>query len=186
MAKAAKTVTAVGKTPSKGKTQFQPGNDWWKKRATHGREKIFTSPEAMEEAAIEYFKHAASTIVYEGKPRPLSLEALCVFLGVNSAYFRQFEARIRNNEIENGADFSTVIGNIKEIINVQQYEGALTGMYKENIIARKLGLHDTTNIQHSGAIDMPAPIIQVNSSGVSLASNENQVDVPDDKKEGDV
>lgn len=155
---------------------FDTGNQWWKLRSKHGTDKIFASPEIMEAAAIEYFQHAAETKVYEDKPRPLSLGALCVFLGVNSAYFRNFEARIRAGEITNGSDFSTVIANIKEIIDVQQYEGAVTGMYKENIIARKLGLHDTHNLNHAGLENLPAPVFQIQDTGVPLAGSESEVE----------
>lgn len=184
MAKAAK-----GKTTPKGDTRFKPGNDWWKKRTKHGIDKIFGTPEIMEEAIMEYFQHAMATEIKVGeltKHRPFSMNALCVFLRVNSRYFAQFEARIANNEIERGSDFSTVIQNAKEIINTEQFEGAVLGKYKENIIARKLGLHDTTNLNHSGAIDMPAPTINVLSAGVPLASKETDVEIPEDKKEGEV
>lgn len=165
------------------------GNQWWRRRSRHGIELTFKTPELMWEGAAEYFEAAEKDIITVGnerKNRPFSMEALCIFLGVNTAYFRQFEARIAAGEIKNGNDFSTVINTIKEIIKIQQRDGAITGKYKENIISRMLGLHDHTSIQHSGAIDMPAPIIQVNTSGTPLASKESDVEVPEDKKEGGV
>ena len=32
------------------------GNQWWKLRAKHGREKIFANPDLLWESACEYFE----------------------------------------------------------------------------------------------------------------------------------
>ncbi len=36
--------------------KFQPGNQIWKLRSKHGRDKLFASPDLLWEAAIEYFQ----------------------------------------------------------------------------------------------------------------------------------
>jgi len=35
------------------------GNEFWKARSKHGRDKIFTTPEILWEAACEYFEWVA-------------------------------------------------------------------------------------------------------------------------------
>ena len=45
-----------------------------------------------------------------------------------------------------GKDFSKVIRDIKDIIEVQKFEGASAGLLNANIIARDLGLADTKQL----------------------------------------
>ena len=124
------------------------GNQFWKMRAKHGRDHIFKTPEALWEAAQEYFEATDerkwNRTEFNGKDAvkcdvpietPYTLTGLCLFLGVNTAYFRQFKA-----EGENAKDFSTVIARIEEIIYTQKFEGAAVGIFQPMIIARDLGL----------------------------------------------
>jgi len=46
------------------------------------------------------------------------------------------------NKDDRYADFAPIIRAIKTIIEADQFDGAVAGIYKENIIARKLGLAD--------------------------------------------
>lgn len=127
------------------------GNQFWKLRSKHGREKIFTTPEILWEAATEYFawcdKHpwmrseAVKGGVNSGKvveapvSRPYTLTGLCLYLDVSSNYFRNFKG-------EASEEFMTVITRIEEIIYTQKFEGAAVGAFNANIIARDLGLAD--------------------------------------------
>lgn len=122
------------------------GNQFWKLRSKHGRDKLFSTPELLWEAACEYFEWCNENpwIVKKMKtPRPYTLSGLCFYLGCNEAYFRQFEK-------EANKDFSTVINDIKTVIETQQFEGASVGAFNANIIARKLGLSDKTDVTSGG------------------------------------
>lgn len=130
-------------------------NRFWEARAKHGRETIFDSPVAMWEAAVEYFNynedHPRYELDFRGKDatevelpklQPLSIEGLCLFWNVNTAYLRQFKSTIAATTGVNAKDFTTIITRIEEVIFKQQYDGAASGFLNQNIIARKLGLSE--------------------------------------------
>lgn len=129
------------------------GNQFWKLRSKHGRDKIFATPEIMLEACNEYFEHQSNQVWnkvdYRGKDAnkvliptssPFTLTGLCIFLGVNTVYFTQFEKDCTK-------DFSKVITHIREVIFTQKFEGAAIGAYNANIIARDLGLIDKKELE---------------------------------------
>lgn len=130
------------------------GNRFWEVRAKHGRDKIFATPEAMWESAIEYFDWVEDNplekaIVYQGEVsddceslmRAMTIKGLCIFWGVNSDYLTDFMDNL-DIETDQGKDFSRVIKTIREIIETQKFEGASAGLLNPNIIARDLGLAD--------------------------------------------
>ncbi|MCB0473244.1 MAG: DNA-packaging protein [Flavobacteriaceae bacterium] len=144
------------------------GNDFWKLRSKHGRDLIFSSPDAMWEAACEYFQWCIDNPLKEeeivkykdyyekvelNKMRPFTLIGVCHYMDVNEAYFRQFEE-------EKHKEFSTVITRIREVIYKQKFEGAASGFLNPNIIARDLGLIDKTENknEHSGEIKITREI----------------------------
>ena len=132
------------------------GNEFWKLRSKHGRDKIFATPEIMKEACYEYFQHQSeqtwNKIDYKGKeverveiptPSPFTLTGMCLYLGVNTKYFTEFEK-------DCSKDFSEVITHVREIIYTQKFEGAAVGAYNGNIIARDLGLADKKEVDSTG------------------------------------
>jgi hypothetical protein len=136
------------------------GNQFWKLRSKHGRDKLFETPDLLWEAACEYFQWCENTPFYkcEAKTvnigdyqsqieiakiptiRPFTLHGLCIYLGCHSKYFNDFEAA-------NHKDFSNVITRIKEIIYEQKFTGAASGFFNANIIARDLGLADKREVE---------------------------------------
>lgn len=129
------------------------GNQFWKLRSKHGRDKIFETPEIMLEACYEYFEYQSkqtwNKIDYRGKDvqevliptsSPFTLTGLCIFLGVNTVYFTQFEKTCSK-------DFSKVITHVRDVIYKQKFEGATVGTYNANIIARDLGLVDKKELE---------------------------------------
>lgn len=131
-------------------------NQFWKLRAKNGRDKIFESPKEMLEACYEYFEHQSkqiwNKIDFKGKEAerveiptasPFTLTGLCIYLGVNTKYFTEFEKNCSK-------DFSEVITHIRDIIYNQKFEGAAVGAYNANIIARDLGLKDSSDITTGG------------------------------------
>jgi len=63
---------------------------------------------------------------------PFTLNSLCIFLGVNTDYFRTFKSQLSDGE----KDFNTVITHVREVIYTQKFEGAAVGAYNANIISR--------------------------------------------------
>jgi len=155
---------AINKPKDKNKGGAPIGNQFWKLRSKHGRDKLFATPELMLEAAYEYFQWCDNNpwikndVVKGGEQagmklaieteRPYTLTGLCLYLGCSSSYFRVFKSELE----EDPQDFLTVITRIEEVIETQQFEGAAVGAFNANIIARKLGLSDKK--EHSGALEV--------------------------------
>lgn len=132
------------------------GNQFWKKRAKHGREKIFKTPKELWDAAVEYFEYTDTRTIdkidFKGKDNkrvaiptsvPYTIMSLCIFFDTHSSYWRNFKRECKEKELK---DFSAVIKRIEEIIYNQKFEGAAAGQYNANIIARDLGLKDASEI----------------------------------------
>lgn len=149
------------------------GNQFWKLRNKHGRDKLFSTPELLWEAACEYFhwcdenpwlkKEAIKSGDRAGElidlpiSRPYTIHGLCLYLDCNTRYFTQFKANLPEDE----KDFSTIITRIEEAIYCQKFEGASVGAYNASIIARDLGLADKSELKHSGDRDNPVTIFQL-------------------------
>lgn len=124
------------------------GNQFWKLRSKHGRDKLFATPELLWEAAVEYFEwcdeHPLEMVDFRGKdatkvilpkPRPYTIQGLCLYLDTNTQFFNQFEAA-------NHEEFSLILARIRQTIYDQKFAGASAGLFNHNIIARDLGLVD--------------------------------------------
>jgi len=141
------------------------GNQFWKLRSKHGRDKLFNSPELLWEAACDYFEWCEEHPFMETKPmsvsagnnqgssvemveipvkRPFTLHGICLYLGCTTTYFRAFKSQER----ENKEDFITVIEEIEQTIYDQKFSGAASGFFNANIIARDLGLTDKKEHKH--------------------------------------
>ena len=134
------------------------GNQYWKLRLKHGRDRIITDPEALKENADQYFQWCIDNplieIDYRGKDlemvkipkmRVFQKDGLALACGV--AQWRTIEELK-----ELSKDFSQVITYIEKIIYTQKFEGTASGFFNSNIIARDLGLKETTdhNLSTSG------------------------------------
>lgn len=138
------------------------GNEFWKFRTKHGREKTFKTPALMWEAACEYFQWVEENplqkaIIYQGEVcensedimRPMTIGGLCISLGVHAEYLAGFESDL-DLETDEGKEYSQIIKAIKQIIYEQKFAGATAGLMNPNIIARDLGLKDKTSSELSG------------------------------------
>lgn len=135
----------------------QSGNKLWMLRHKHGRNTLFSTPELMWEAACDYFKwcdnhpwekeEAVKSGPLAGKTvkvptqTPYSINGFLIYIGAGRSYWSQFKGA-------NHEDFKEVIERIEMIIETQQFEGAVVGAFNANIISRKLGLHDKTEITY--------------------------------------
>lgn len=124
------------------------GNQFWKLRSKHGRDKLFETPELLWEAACEYFEwcdeNPLMEVDFKGKDadrvelprmRAYTIHGLTRYLDCNSKYFNDFKAA-------NHEGFSDILTRIMEIIYDQKFTGAAAGFLNPNIIARDLGLAD--------------------------------------------
>jgi hypothetical protein len=135
------------------------GNQFWKLRSKHGRDKIFTSPNLLWEAACEYFEwceeHPLIEIDYRGKDlERIELPKMRAFTWSGLELYIDIH-RLRDyktNELYK--DFSPVIEAIEKVIYEQKFTGAAAGFLNPNIIARDLGLSDKTegSVHHSGEV----------------------------------
>lgn len=130
------------------------GNQFWKQRSKHGRDKILASPEILWEAACEYFEWCENNplledtiqkikingvgeeIVHEQSPkmRVFCWSGLELFLGIGS--LKRYKAD------ESYKNFRNVISEIEQVMFTQKFSGAASGFFNANIISRELGLAD--------------------------------------------
>jgi len=132
------------------------GNQYWHFRDKHGRGFQY-SPDLLWEEALLYFdwiskrvwnkKEAiksgdlAGTLIDIPTSTPMSVESFCIFADISTETFRNYESNEGNYK-----DFFDVTTRIRKIIESQQFEGATVGAYNPNIIARKLGLSDKSEV----------------------------------------
>ena len=124
------------------------GNEFWKARAKHGRDKILGDPEVLWEECQGYFEWVRDNPLMEARPfayqgevtmanvprmRAMTLEGLCLYLGMGRQTWR---------DRRNDKDLSEVVTRVEEIIRAQKFEGAAADLLNPNIIARDLGLAD--------------------------------------------
>lgn len=139
------------------------GNEFWKLRSKHGRDKLFATPEIMWEAACEYFQWCVENplkeIDFRGKDaieviipkmRAFTMQGLCLYLDCNTVYFNHFKNDIKDKDDQMSKGFSKVITRIEETIYNQKFTGAAAGFLNANIIARDLGLTDKKDLTTGG------------------------------------
>lgn len=151
------------------------GNEFWKLRSKHGRDRIISEPETLLHASDEYFKHCINNpiiqmdirgkdadTVYVEHPRVFQKNELAVFCGL--AQWRSIEDLKTQSE-----DFMQVITRIESIISSQKFAHAAVGMFNANIIARDLGLRDNADITTGGE--------QINKSATIKLSNGTEIEI---------
>jgi hypothetical protein len=145
--------------------EFQQGNQWWRKRAKHGRDKIITDVNAFIESCYEYFQSVESRPWkkkdWVGKDAieverecitPYTKSGLLVFLGV--AKWETIESLKKDS-----ADFLEAVTHIENVIRTQKLEGAYTGHFSATIASRDLGLTENLNHQNNGDKFTSTPVI---------------------------
>ncbi len=137
------------------------GNQFWKMRAKHGRDKLFASPELLWEACCEYFEWVSNNPLWESKAfafqgvvtveqlpkmRAMTIDGLTLFLDIDRRTW---------NAWRDQKDFSEVVMKADQVIREQKFSGAAAELLNPNIIARDLGLIDKTANEHTGADGAP-------------------------------
>ncbi len=152
------------------------GNQFWKARAKHGRDKLLSDPLALWEDCQGYFEwieanplSEAKAFAYQGevtmanlpKMRAMTLAGLSIHLGIDQQTWRNY----RDNK-----DFIEVITRVETIIEAQKFEGAAAELLNPNIIARDLGLADKRELtgNDGGPVEVDHKIDAVEQLGVFL------------------
>lgn len=145
-------------------------NQFWKLRSKHGRDKIFSTPELLWQAACEYF-HWCDTHPWKrveqsksaGKPvkhkngkvsfppatfelptqRPYTLTGFALYVDASKNFWQEFKKAGHE-------DFLGVISRIEDVIYTNKFEGAAVGAFNANIIARDIGLADKQEVTGAG------------------------------------
>lgn len=143
------------------------GNKYWQLADPDmiGRPRIFPTPKDLLQQAYEYFKWIDENPIVTKKithtdkgkyvnseylQRPYKWSGLYVYLNVTDL------KRYREKE-----EFVHVLTHIDNIIKTQKFEGAASGVFNHNIIARDLGLKDEskTDITTKGEKINITPIV---------------------------
>ncbi len=130
------------------------GNEFWKLRSRHGNLPVFDGPEKLKEACCDYFTWVQANPLYEDKigfyegasihtdaykMQAMTITGLCLFIDVSIQAWCNWH--------KDREDLLEVITWAECVIKHQKFIGAAAGLLNANIIARDLGLGDTTNIQ---------------------------------------
>lgn len=137
------------------------GNQFWKLRSKHGRDKIFETPELMWQSALEYFEWCDNNPFRESqivkfkdshelaevpKMRPYTMQGLSLYFNCNVSYFKDFHLGLKGKKDKLSLDFYATTTRIREVIYNQKFSGAASGFLNPNIIARDLGLTDKKDV----------------------------------------
>lgn len=139
------------------------GNQFWKIRSKHGRDKLFATPELLWEAATEYFEWCDTNpfmkaeaknvsvgnnggseiqIIEIPVKRPYTIHGFCLFVGASVDFWKSFKRQLK----ENDKDFIPTIQAIDQCIYDQKFTGAASGFFNATIISRDLGLKDQSEV----------------------------------------
>lgn len=165
------------------------GNQLWKLRTKHGRNRLFSDALALYTEARRYFEWCdknprAKAEIVKSKlewddidvplKRPYLMTGLGTYLFVSANYFPQVEREL-TDKLDGGiitaseADLLGVIRWIRQTVFNEQLEGALTGQYNALIIARLNGMADTINNNNTGD---PTLKIVVRDEGTAANMNK--------------
>lgn len=143
------------------------GNRFWEARTKHGRDKLFASSDALWEACCEYFAWAEDTPLWEmkvtqyqgeviempvAKMRAMTKAGLCLFLGIDETTFNRWKE-------DKDEDFRRVTREAESVIYSQKFAGAAADLLNANIIARDLGLKDSSEHDHKSTDGTMTPSV---------------------------
>lgn len=143
-------------------------NAYWKNRIAHGRRPAFETAEAFLNAWTEYFQWSDNnpwlkpeqlkkpysedkngkkvwvTTIDIPTKRPYTYDAFCAFHGLGKHYLNDLEKRLLEKPDE---DFSDILSWARGVCDADKLEGAMVGVYNGNIVARLMGLKESSEIK---------------------------------------
>ena len=145
---------------------FENGNQYWKRRTKHGRDRVIKEPETLAKAADEYFQFCIENPIivvdYKGKDaKRVEMQIPKVFQKNELARFCHLSEWRSINDLKSvSTDFLQVVTHIEGCIADQKFQYGIANIFNSNIVARDLGLRDKQEI------DMKNPEIIVRSENV--------------------
>ena len=132
-----------------------------------GRPQRYASPDDMWKDALAYFRWAEENPLYEEKAFAfqgvVTKESLCKLRAFTLDGFLLHSGLAETTwyDYKKKPEFSWVISLIDKSIREQKFTGAAADLLNPNIIARDLGLKDTTANEHTGANGGPIQSVQL-------------------------
>ncbi len=141
---------------------LRPGSQLWR---LHAPTPPAFTPEDLWEKALEYFQWVEDNPLWEVKSymymgemlhdkipkmRAMTISGFCLFSGINRSTFTHYTHK---------ESYKEVCNTISEIIREQKFAGAAADLFNVQIIARDLGLKDSTVHEHTGANGGPITAI---------------------------
>jgi hypothetical protein len=129
---------------------FKTGTQIWKQREFTGRFRSFENAEELLKGCYQYFEWSEKNPLKEqkltttgakkvvNKMRVLSVEGLCVFIGISRQTWLNYGAKDH--------DFFAVCEYVNSVMHDQKLAGACAGLLNPAIIARSLGLADKKEV----------------------------------------
>ena len=143
------------------------GNKYWKYIDNIGRNKIYEDKDldTFRDKVIDYFKVTSERFweeqhwvgkdgieVTKNHPVPFLKQGIYLHVGINKDTWNNYKKR---------EGFSDIITHAEELIFMQKFEGASTGFFNHNLIAKELGLVDKKDLSSSDGTMTPKMTIQV-------------------------
>ncbi len=150
------------------------GNRFWEARTTHGKDKLFTTPDILLAACLEYFEWVEANPLKEekvfcnqgqvtraeiAKMRAMTIGGLCLFLGIGRTTWNEYRER---------DDYALVIERVEEAIRDQKFSGAAADLLNANIISRDLGLADKQENKHDVSDTLAALLSNMDGADTGL------------------
>lgn len=153
--------------PTRSNTKKPKSNPtaYWNARTSVGRDKMFTDPESLYKAIIQYFEyhqtqpwHKKELKVINGKAKiidipmlpPFTWEGLCIYLGISTGYFRTFKVTIKQDDPQRSA-FLAVIEWADNTIRKNKFDGASIGAFNAQLMSYDLGIRKDMAQNNGGA-----------------------------------
>jgi len=137
------------------KKTIETKEQFWKQRSTRGRDKIFENPESLWDSCVEYLEKTDARkwlkTEFNGKDAieckiptetPYTFTGLYLYLDIDHKTWVLYEGR---------EEFIPITTRVRNIIYTQKFEGAAVGAFNANIIARDLGLKESTDVNVNDA-----------------------------------
>lgn len=135
------------------------GNQFWKLRSKHGRDKIFSSGEMIDKSVDEFmsalyenpikehdFVGKDATEVEKNKYRVPTWNRFANFCGVHSAHFLQLKHDLKDKTDEFSKDIYAALMRADDLFYSEKFEMASAGLANASLIGKHLGIHEIQKV----------------------------------------